>query len=99
MRAGAHKVNPVGINLVNQQKVASDVALTVIGPLPFQAVIQPFRTKGCVIGGPWQHRAFTGCFFFQGQQTVRQQKQNGRDVLPSWRATLLSPRGSQGLAP
>jgi hypothetical protein len=42
MRAGAHKVNPVGINLVNQQKVASDVALTVIGPLPFQAVIQPF---------------------------------------------------------
>ena len=113
--ARTNKVNPVGVDLVNQQEVAADMAFTVICPFPFQAVIQPLRGKRCVIGdeqqhrlleshhieaprmgqalpifqkrlgvigGSRQHRAFTCRCFFQGQQTVRQQRQSAHGVLP-----------------
>jgi hypothetical protein len=36
MRPGADKVNPVGIDLIDQQEVAPDVAFTVIRPSPFR---------------------------------------------------------------
>jgi len=45
MSARAHKVDPVGLDLVYQQEIAPNVAFPVIGPFAFQWVIQPFRAK------------------------------------------------------
>lgn len=55
MRTSSHKVDAVAIHLVNQKKIAADVALAVLGPLAFQTVIQPFRTQGGIIGDEQQH--------------------------------------------
>jgi hypothetical protein len=44
--ARPHKVDQLGLNLVNQQKIASDVAFPVIGPCAFQGVIQPLGAEG-----------------------------------------------------
>ncbi len=51
MRLRKHKVDSVVLHLVNQQKVASDVALTGVGPFVFQLVTQPLGAEGHVIGG------------------------------------------------
>lgn len=58
MSARAHKVDRVGLNLVNQQKIAANMAFPVIGPFPFQWVIEPFRAKGRIIGDQQHHRFF-----------------------------------------
>lgn len=54
--AGANKVDPVSLQLVNQQEVAAYMAFPVICPVPLQSVIQPFRAKGCIVGNEQQHR-------------------------------------------
>ena len=64
MRTCAHKVDLVLVNLVNQQKVAADVALSMVGPIAFQAVIQPLGAKGRIIGDQHHHR------FFEPHQVV-----------------------------
>ncbi|TXT36493.1 MAG: hypothetical protein FD135_4257 [Comamonadaceae bacterium] len=55
MCACANKVDPVGLKLIDQQKVATDVALTVVCPLPFEVVILPLRTKRRIVGNKPQH--------------------------------------------
>jgi hypothetical protein len=55
VRARANKVNPVGINVVDEQEVAPDMAFMVVCPFPFQAVIQSLWGNGCVIGNEQQH--------------------------------------------
>ena len=40
MGASAHEADGLTIELVDQQKVAADVAFAVVGPVAFQGVIQ-----------------------------------------------------------
>ncbi len=58
MRADPHKVDVLGIRLVYQQKVATDMALPVIGPIAFERVIQPLGPQGTIICNEQQHGAF-----------------------------------------
>ena len=53
--ARAHEVDGVAFQLVDQQEVAADVAFTVIGPIPFDRVVQPLGSKGRVVGDQQQH--------------------------------------------
>ena len=58
MRSASNKVDPVCFHLVDQQKVAADMAFAVIGPIPLQRVIQPFRTQRGIVRDQQQHRVF-----------------------------------------
>jgi hypothetical protein len=50
MRSGPHKVDGIALHLENQQEVATDMALPMIGPLTFQSVVQPLGPQRFVIG-------------------------------------------------
>jgi hypothetical protein len=39
MRARAHKVDRVGLNLVNQQEIAANMAFAVIGPSALEGMV------------------------------------------------------------
>jgi hypothetical protein len=58
MSARSHEVDPVRLNLVDEQKVAANVALPVIGPIAFQGVIQPLSAKGRSVCNQQHHRLF-----------------------------------------
>ena len=58
VRARADKVDRVGLNLVNQQEIAADMAFAVIGPSTLQGMVQPLGAKGRVIGDQRDHGLF-----------------------------------------
>ena len=56
MRSSPHEVNRVPFNLINQQKVAADVAFPVVGPIAFERVVQPLSAQRAIVGNQQQHR-------------------------------------------
>src|SRR6185295_4468073 len=58
MRTGAHEVELISIDLIDQEEVATDVTFTVITPFPFQGMIEPLWTKRGVVSNQQQHRLF-----------------------------------------
>ena len=56
MRSRPHEVNLVPLNLVNQQEVAANVALPVVGPIAFERVVQPLSAKRAIVGNQQQYR-------------------------------------------
>lgn len=44
------------VQLIDQQEVATDMAFSVAGPVPFEGVIKPFRPKRIIVGDQQQHR-------------------------------------------
>ena len=41
---------------VDQEKVTADVALAMVGPIPRQGMVKPFRTKWSIVGHEQHHR-------------------------------------------
>ena len=56
MRPRPHEVNRVSLKLVNQQKVAANVAFPVVGPIAFECVVQPLSAQRAIVGNQQQHR-------------------------------------------
>src|SRR5690606_7691691 len=56
MRPCAHEDEGIVIELVNQQKVAADMTLAVIGPVASERVVKPFWTQRRIVGNQQQHR-------------------------------------------
>src|SRR5487761_2626094 len=59
MRTGAHEddllVRTATLQLVNEQKVATDVTLTVVGPVADECLIKPLRPERRVVRDQRQH--------------------------------------------
>ena len=59
MRADAHEddllVRTAALQLVDEQKVAADMALAVVGPVTYKCVVQPLRPKRRVVRDQRQH--------------------------------------------
>ena len=56
MRSRPHEVDHVSLHLIDQQKVAADVAFPVIGPIAFECVVQPLSAQRAIVGNQEQHR-------------------------------------------
>ncbi len=46
------------LKLVDQQKIATDVTLTMVGPFAFQRMIKPFGSERFFVGDEQQHSFF-----------------------------------------
>jgi hypothetical protein len=60
MRARTHKDDGVSIQAVDQKKVATDVAFTVVYPIALERVVQPFGAQRRVVANEQQHCAPSG---------------------------------------
>ena len=56
MRARAHEIQEIALDLIDQEKIAADATFTAIGALAFQRMIQPFGAERTIIGNQKQHR-------------------------------------------
>lgn len=56
VRARAHKDDGVAIQSVDQQEVTTDMALAMVGPVPFKWMVKPFGAKRRIVGSEQQHR-------------------------------------------
>lgn len=48
----------IAFNLVEEKKIAADMAFAMIRPLTFERMIEPFGTQRCIIGDEHQHDLF-----------------------------------------
>ena len=55
MGSGSDKANAIAIEPVDQQKVAADMAFAMIGPIPLQRMVEPFRAERPIVGNQQQH--------------------------------------------
>ena len=46
----------VTVEPIDQQKVATDMALTMVGPVALKWVVKPFRSERCVVCDQQDHR-------------------------------------------
>ena len=53
--SGAQEVDLLVLQMVDQQKIAADVALAVIHPIAFERVIQTIGAKRRIVGNQQQH--------------------------------------------
>jgi len=58
MSSSAHEIQTVSVKLINQQKVAADVTLSMIAPFAFQWMVQPFSAKWRIPCYQQQHDFF-----------------------------------------
>ena len=56
MRACAREDDGVALQTVDQQEVATDMALAVVGPVTLERVIKPFGPQWGIVGDEQQHR-------------------------------------------
>lgn len=47
--SGADEIDLISFKLINQKKIATDMALAVIGPIALEGMIHPFQAQWCVI--------------------------------------------------
>ena len=52
------EIELIALNLIDQQKITTDMAFAMIGPIPFQRMVEPFRAQRCVVRNQEHHGFF-----------------------------------------
>lgn len=55
---GANKADVVAFQSIDQQEITADMAFTVVCPVAFELVVQPFGSEWCIVGYQQQHEVF-----------------------------------------
>ncbi|OYR25998.1 hypothetical protein CES86_4052 [Brucella lupini] len=47
--ASAHENHAVAFDVIYQEEIAADTTFAMVGPIPFQGVVKPFRAERLVV--------------------------------------------------